>query len=105
MAVLAPGRGLARFAQALRNRRDAALRGALDDRLLADIGLTRSDVRDAYAEPLWRDPTAVLAERMKERRVARGRGWGRALRLGSAPSIVPDGFVRPPTDRPARLSV
>ena len=32
--------------------------GGLDDRMLADIGLTRGDVRDAFSEPVWRDPTA-----------------------------------------------
>ena len=32
-----------------------------NDRMLSDIGLTRGDVADAYAEPLWRDPTALLA--------------------------------------------
>lgn len=102
LAIAAPARFLGRLAQAFRNRRDAALLGTLDDRMLSDIGLTRSDVRDAFAEPLWRDPTVVLARRMKERRMARR--WSR-LRLDSAPSIVPDGFVRPPTDRPARLTV
>lgn len=25
----------------------------LDDRLLRDIGLTRADVRDEYAKPIW----------------------------------------------------
>ena len=43
----------------------------LDDRQLADIGLTRSDLRDAYAEPLWEDPTSVLARRAAERRMSR----------------------------------
>ena len=40
----------------------------MDDRMLADIGLTRSDLRDAYAEPLWRDPTDVLAGRARDKR-------------------------------------
>jgi hypothetical protein len=35
----------------------------LDDRMLADIGLTRTDLRDACSEPLWRDPTSMLARR------------------------------------------
>jgi Domain of unknown function (DUF1127) len=34
-----------------------------DDRMLADIGLTRSDLREAARQPLWRDPTAMLARR------------------------------------------
>ena len=41
-----------------------------DDRMLADIGLTRSDVRDAFAEPLWQDPTDLLRTRALERRRA-----------------------------------
>ena len=43
----------------------------MDDRMLADIGLTRSDLRDAYAEPLWRDPTDVLAGRARDKRIHR----------------------------------
>ena len=64
-------RGLKRFADRLRNRRDAMRLADLDDRMLADIGLTRCDLRDAYAEPLWRDPTDVLVRRSVERRVSR----------------------------------
>ena len=41
--------------------------------MLADIGLTRSDLRDAYSEPLWHDPTDVLARRAAERRTSRRR--------------------------------
>jgi uncharacterized protein YjiS (DUF1127 family) len=44
-------------------RRDLAYLAKFDDRMLADIGLTRSDLRDAYSEPLWRDPTGLLARR------------------------------------------
>ena len=40
----------------------------LDDRMLADIGLNRSDLRDAFAAPPWRDPSDVLARRAAERR-------------------------------------
>ena len=39
--------------------------------MLADIGLTRGDLRDAFAEPPWRDPSDVLARRAAERRVSR----------------------------------
>ena len=54
--------------------RVAAARAALkalanmDRRELADIGLNPSDVRDASALPLDRDPTALLATRARERR-------------------------------------
>ena len=64
-------RGLKEFAERVKNRRDSLQLAALDDRMLADIGLTRSDLRDAYAEPPWRDPSDVLARRAAERRVSR----------------------------------
>ena len=77
--------------QTLKNRRDAAILTGLDDRMLADIGLTRGDLRDAYSEPVWRDPTAILVTRAQERRVNRrrtatGLSTGKVVR---APSIVP----------------
>jgi len=40
----------------------------MDRRELADIGLNPSDVRDATALPLDRDPTELLARRARERR-------------------------------------
>ena len=66
-------RRLAQFGRAVKNRRAAASLGSLDDRMLADIGITRSDLRDAYSEPLWHDPTDVLAWRAAERRRTRRR--------------------------------
>jgi uncharacterized protein YjiS (DUF1127 family) len=45
----------------------SALAG-MDRRELADIGLTPSDLRDASALALDRDPTALLARRARERR-------------------------------------
>ena len=54
----------ARVAQA---RRDLAMLASLDDRGLADIGLGRHDLRDATAVGLGQDPTALLAERARER--------------------------------------
>ena len=45
--------------------------GQLDDRMLKDIGLARSDLRNAAAEPLYRDPTALLAGRVDEGRTHR----------------------------------
>ena len=52
-----------------RHRRQARLLAGLDRRMLADIGITRSDVRDAFSEPFWDDPTALLRERALERRL------------------------------------
>ena len=40
----------------------------MDRHELADIGLNPSDVNDASALPLDRDPTELLSERVRERR-------------------------------------
>jgi uncharacterized protein YjiS (DUF1127 family) len=66
-------RALHRLVRAIRNRYDAAKLTGLDDRMLADIGITRSDLRDAFAEPLWHDPTDLLARRHAESRCSRRR--------------------------------
>jgi uncharacterized protein YjiS (DUF1127 family) len=64
--------GLARIADFL--ERAAAGRRALrqlasaDDRMLKDIGLDRSDLRNAAAQPLYSDPTKLLAGRVDEGR-------------------------------------
>ena len=76
--------------QLVKNRRDATVLAGLDDRMLADIGLTRGDLRDAYSEPVWRDPTAILVSRAHERRINRRRTrLGLAEKEFAAPSIVP----------------
>ena len=54
--------------RAIKHRREAQILARLDSKMLADIGLTQADVRDAFSEPLWRDPTGVLATRVSERR-------------------------------------
>jgi uncharacterized protein YjiS (DUF1127 family) len=96
--------GMRKFARAMKNRRNARMLAGMDDRMLADIGLTRSDLRDAYAEPLWRDPTDMLAGRAREKRCNRPTSVA-ALQV-SAPGIVPDnGFGRPHTNRPARQAI
>ncbi len=63
-------------------RREFALLAGLDDRGLADMGLTRQDLRDATAFPLSERPSSCLAERAREREAqARARrGSGRAPR-------------------------
>jgi len=94
------------LAHAWRHRNDAAMLAAFDDRMLADVGLTRADLNDALAEPLWRDPTSVLARRQCERRRAR-RAAVTALINEASPPLVPgpDIFVFPPRDPPARLTM
>ena len=60
--------GVTLLVRAYRNRRSASLLASADARTLADLGLTRADLRDAFAEPLWRDPTSLLRGRASERR-------------------------------------
>jgi uncharacterized protein YjiS (DUF1127 family) len=93
-------RGFKRITRAFRHRRDAHVLARLDDRMLADIGITRSDLRDAYAEPLWHDPTDVLKRRADERRVSRRRA---AFEL-SSDTAQPDGgdLHFPAANRPAQ---
>jgi uncharacterized protein YjiS (DUF1127 family) len=85
-------RWLKDFARARRHRREAGVLAGLDNHMLADIGVSRADLRDAFSEPFWEDPTALLRQRVRERRACRG---------GPAANVE-RGFHRPPTDRPAR---
>ena len=66
----------------------------MDRRELADIGLNPSDVRDASALPLDRDPTELLARRSRERR--RDAFGPSSPRAGSRPDDPP-GRGRPPS--------
>jgi uncharacterized protein YjiS (DUF1127 family) len=93
--------------RALKNRHDATMLAGFDDRMLADIGLTRSDVRDAYSVPLWRDPTVLLRNRVSDRhRYRHGAPFGLGGLVVKSPALVPEnGFTVPPTDRPARQTV
>lgn len=79
--------GMRKLARLLKHRRNARMLAGMDDRMLADIGLSRSDLRDAYAQPLWRDPTDVLAGRARDKRINR-RGRLDVLPV-EAPSIAP----------------
>jgi uncharacterized protein YjiS (DUF1127 family) len=86
-------------ARARRHRREARQLAKLDRRMLADIGITRADVNDAFSEPFWEDPTALLRERAIERRMNRP-----VLRVQRDPRIA-SGFHQPRIDRPARHAV
>jgi len=90
---------LKQISRARRNRRDAAILAGLDRRMLADIGITRSDVQDAFSEPFWEDPSALLRERALERR------WNRALMRSEIATCTEPGFRRPATDRPSRQAL
>ena len=80
------------IARARRHRKQAAALAQLDRRMLADVGISRADLRDAFSEPFWEDPTALLRERALERR------WSSALARDVA-------FARLRTDRPSRETV
>ena len=62
---------LKQLARARRNRREANVLAGLDRRMLADIGISSSDVRDAFSTPFWGDPTELLNARAHERRRSR----------------------------------
>jgi uncharacterized protein YjiS (DUF1127 family) len=87
------------LARARRHRREANVLAGLDRRMLADIGISRADVRDAFSEPFWDDPTALLRERALERRMST------AIRRVKNSAGVEQAFRRPATDRSARHTV
>ncbi|MBV9348689.1 MAG: DUF1127 domain-containing protein [Pseudolabrys sp.] len=71
-AILAPlGAWLKAVTRARQNRAQARALASIDSRMLADMGITRADVQDAFSEPFWEDPTALLRERALERRLGR----------------------------------
>jgi uncharacterized protein YjiS (DUF1127 family) len=70
-AAVRARRSVKRFLDRVKNRHDTMRLATLDDRMLADIGLNRSDLRDAFSELPWRDPSEVLVRRAAERRVSR----------------------------------
>ena len=92
-----------RLARAWESRRALRELGAFDDRMLADVGLNRADLRDALAAPLWSDPTALLTRRRRERKLSRPRRAPAQLSpdIVDAPPLVPEGeaCVRAPTCR------
>jgi uncharacterized protein YjiS (DUF1127 family) len=50
-----------------RARRDYRILCEMDDNLLQDLGLTRSDLRDATAAGYFDNPTSIIADRAAER--------------------------------------
>ena len=51
-----------------KHRKGLATLATFDDRALADVGLTRSDLYDALAQQIWNDPTSMLECRRAARR-------------------------------------
>ena len=83
-------RGAKRLDRAIKHRRTAQVLARFDNHMLADIGLTRADLRATCAEPLWDDPTILLRARALERRLARhGISFGIAPDVAAAPPLVP----------------
>ena len=101
-------RGLKRLAERIKNRHDAMRLAELDDRMLADIGLNRSDLRDAYAVPPWQDPSDLLAQRAAARRGRRVRASLPCVPVATVATELfgtPPVSCRPSLDRPARFLV
>jgi uncharacterized protein YjiS (DUF1127 family) len=71
--------------RAVSHRRDVGRLLELDDRALHDIGLVRTDVLGALAQPLVKDPSTVLLVRSIERR-ARVRALDVAVRRSRRPA-------------------
>jgi uncharacterized protein YjiS (DUF1127 family) len=80
LGFLAISDAVKRVARARRHRRQAAALAHLDVRMLADIGISRADLRDAFSGPFWEDPTALLRERALERRLHRALKQDQAFR-------------------------
>jgi uncharacterized protein YjiS (DUF1127 family) len=93
-------RWLKDLTRARRHRRELRTLAGLERHMLADIGITRSDVSDAFSEPFWEDPTSLLRERALERRIYRPR-----LAAPRESRPVAGGFRRPQADRPARQAI
>ena len=73
-----------RLIHAARIRRQIVALSELDDHLLEDIGLQRTDIRTALAQPLHRDPSRILRELC-----CRGRSLIKGLQGAIAPEPVP----------------
>lgn len=70
-----------------RSRRDIKVLAGFDDHMLADIGLNRGDIRDAVAQPPWREPTSLLVKRVHERQLARNGSRFRLPKVQAPPSV------------------
>lgn len=86
--------------RAWRNRRDVEVLLEFDDRMLADIGLTRTDVTSALASPSDVDPSRRLRVIAVERRAAyRAQARERIADIADA-----DAIDDPVANRPRMMS-
>ncbi len=84
-------RSLVDLVTALRHRREVKNLAEFDDRMLKDIGLMRSDVDSALAEPLFLNPSWVLV-RCAERQIRTQRAALPLRRVRpTVPVVKPEG--------------
>ncbi len=88
-------RWLKDLARARRHRREARVLAGLDRRMLADMGVFRADLDEAFSSPFWEDPTERLRARVTERRTSRA--WPRR----QPPSVLPAAPPLQPSSQPA----
>ena len=69
-AVSQVARSIFGFVRNIGNRGDVRMLLEMDERGLKDIGLTRSDVLGALAQPMLKDPSKILLVRSVERRAS-----------------------------------
>jgi uncharacterized protein YjiS (DUF1127 family) len=60
-------RSCAGLIQVLRDRRDVLNLAEMDEHMLKDIGLSRSDVDEALAEPLFHSPSWALVRCVEQK--------------------------------------
>jgi uncharacterized protein YjiS (DUF1127 family) len=60
-------RSCADLIKVVRDRRDILSLAEMDERMLKDIGLSRSDVDEALAEPFYQSPSWVLVRCMEQK--------------------------------------
>jgi len=104
-ATAAVARRFKALVRARRNRRDANVLAGLDQHMLRDIGISRSDLNDAISSPFWEDPTELLCNRLEERRANRARNIAVLTWRGRELNRAQGGYTRPRTDRPARQAM
>ena len=82
-------RALTNFVKALQHRREVKHLAEFDDRMLKDIGLTRSDVSSALAEPFTRNPSWVLIRSAERHSRAEKPDYSARQRRPVVPLVTP----------------